>query len=76
MIKNRLLRTMIVAGLSAGMLTSVSADLPPDDQYKEPNMPAIVGYTFSDLPSDHGFPLIRSDWYKNPTAYSLSLIHI
>ena len=70
MIKNRLLRTMIVAGLSAGMLTSVSADLPPDDQYKEPNMPAIVGYTFSDLPSDHGFPLIRSDWYKNPTAYS------
>ena len=66
MIKNRLLRAIAVAGFSAGMLIAAGANA----EYTEPNMPAIVGYTFSDLPSNDGFPLTRSDWVKNPTAYS------
>ncbi len=33
-------------------------------------MPAIVGYTFSDAAPKDGFPLTRSDWINNPTAYS------
>jgi hypothetical protein len=70
MIKNQLLRAIIVAGFSAGMLIAAGANA----EYTFNNMPAIVGYTLSDLdngltPKD-GFPLTRSDWYKNPTAYS------
>ena len=66
MIKNRLLRAITVAGFSAGMLIAAGANA----EVTVPNMPAIVGYTFSDLPSNDGFPLTRSDWYKNPAAYS------
>jgi len=66
MIKNRLLRAITVAGFSAGMLIAAGANA----EYTKPDMPAIVGYTFSDLPSNDGFPLTRSDWVKNPTAYS------
>jgi MYXO-CTERM domain-containing protein len=71
MIKNRLLRAITVAGFSAGMLIAAGANA----EYMVPNMPAIVGYTFSDLPSNDGFPLTRSDWVKNPTKYSWNPIN-
>ena len=66
MIKNRLLRAITVAGFSAGMLIAAGANA----EYTVPSMPAIVGYTFSDAAPKDGFPLTRSDWVKNPTAYS------
>lgn len=70
MIKNRLVRAMTVTGFCAGILVSAAANA----TFTVPNLPAIVGYTFSDLdngltPKD-GFPLTRSDWINNPTAYS------
>jgi hypothetical protein len=69
MIKNRLISVIIVAGLSAGMVTSASAVIPIANPYEQPNMPAIVGFDFSDEAKD-GFPLIHLDWYLNPTDYS------
>jgi len=60
---------MTVAMFSAGMVPSASAVIPIDNPYVEQNMPAIVGYDFSDAPKD-GFPLIHLDWYLNPTDYS------
>ena len=66
MIKNRLVRAITVAGFSAGMLVAAGANA----AYTASNLPAIVGYTFSDTAPKDGFPLTRSDWVKNPEAYS------
>jgi len=66
MIKSTLIRAMAVAMFSTGMLVSATANA----TYTVPNLPAIVGYTFSDAAPKDGFPLTRSDWVKNPTAYS------
>ena len=74
MIKNRLIRAITVAGFSAGMLIAAGANAEITYLYEVDDVPAIVGYTFSDfergLPTSDGFPLTRSDWLINPEAYS------